>query len=656
MNTLECNCQWHFAKQPVAGQVIGPNNAAVEHFKDTPYPSLIRESIQNSLDAIADPEQPLRMRFEFGKLRSKTFEGFYGLRDHIDGVIKRFGEKAEKEYAPMLKQFDQSYMNGQCQLHYIKVSDFNTKGMNYDDSGNSPFHAFMRALGLTIKDEDYSGGSFGFGKSAYFMMSPIHTVLVSTMTLDKKTYFEGAASLCTHLYPDENGKLVEYQHYGYYDNQDGMRPASLPTDIPNKFRREETGTDIYIMGVDGSDEKQATAIDEMIKATLRHFWMAILQKKLIVEIGDLTIDVNTLDELMGQHFPDKIDKMKSKDNYNPYPYYLAVKNSGQSKDFICINRKLDLLGDVSLYVWKCKDARDSIIHMRKQCMYIYRARFYSASYGYYAVFICTDNRGNKLLQSIEDPSHRKWESQRSPDGKRIMDEIETFITNCLEELFVQDGDGPLGVTRLEEFLFVPEKLIASDKNDFEDNPFFGEQGEGTKEEGTSPTTIIESPTPTIPDDPKTPLGKVVITTNKGGKRDPKGKLGGHTRSNKGKKRKGKGNNPDLSGFTPTNDGTPGRFLENIPVTYRVVAEQKKGKMIHSILIKSDFDVENAQIEIVVGGEENDETIGIVASSMGVVKGNKVTNLTLHKNTTNIVELTFADQMKHTIKLTAYEFK
>ena len=50
MNILECNCSWHFAKQHDASQDVGPNNAAEEHFTATPYPSLIRESIQNSLD------------------------------------------------------------------------------------------------------------------------------------------------------------------------------------------------------------------------------------------------------------------------------------------------------------------------------------------------------------------------------------------------------------------------------------------------------------------------------------------------------------------------------------------------------------------------------------------------------------------------------
>ena len=59
------------------------NNAAEAYFADTPYPSLIRESIQNSLDVVKDKSQPVKMKFEFGKLRTKSFDNFYKLREHM---------------------------------------------------------------------------------------------------------------------------------------------------------------------------------------------------------------------------------------------------------------------------------------------------------------------------------------------------------------------------------------------------------------------------------------------------------------------------------------------------------------------------------------------------------------------------------------------
>jgi hypothetical protein len=361
---------------------------------------------------------------------------------------------------------------------------------------------------------------------------------------------------------------------------------------------------------------------------------------------------------MNQHFPEIIDRVKNGDNYNPRPYYEAVKNAGLSKDHLRIDRHLPLLGDVTLYLWKYSEARDGIIHMRKQRMFIYRSRFYSSSYGYYAVFICTDNHGNKLLQSIEDPSHRKWEPRRNRNSGRIItEEISNFISECLQEIFVSNNGGPLGVTGLEDYLFVPEELVATEREDVEDNPFFGEPSEEVQEEGVSPVTVIEPPKATISNERKEAIGKVVtVTPPRGGEQQSAGPLGGHKRSEGKKKRKGTGSSPDKSGFIPSDSEEEGEFMENIPVRYRVMAEEKHGRMVHSIIIKSDFDVERGQIEIIVGGEENDEAIDIVSSSQGTAEGNTVTNLRLYKGNGNIVELEFADNMKHAIKLTAYEFK
>lgn len=48
MSLVESDCKWHFAPQ-LGGREDGPNDPMSESFKKTPYASLIRESIQNSL-------------------------------------------------------------------------------------------------------------------------------------------------------------------------------------------------------------------------------------------------------------------------------------------------------------------------------------------------------------------------------------------------------------------------------------------------------------------------------------------------------------------------------------------------------------------------------------------------------------------------------
>ena len=79
-------------------------------------------------------------------------------------------------------------------------------------------------------------------------------------------------------------------------------------------------------------------------------------------------------------------------------------------------------------------------------------------------------------------------------------------------------------------------------------------------------------------------------------------------------------------------------------------------MVHIISMKVDENVQKGQIEIVVGGEERDETVGITSASQGKINGNIITDIELKKDKRNIIELLFEDNMKHIVKLTAYEFK
>ena len=657
---LERHCKWHFEKQSAASQDVGPNDAASAHFDASPYPSLIRESIQNSLDAVADKTKPVRVTYKFQKIRASSYTEFFKLKDHIDGVLELYKKKAEPEYNKMLQIFDEQY-NNRTVLYYICVSDYNTKGMNYKEGDiDSRFYAFLRSIGVTSKDDSFSGGSYGFGKAAYFLMSPIHTVLVSTMTEDGETFFEGASRLCTHYYTDDNGNKTKYQHYGYYDNQNGVMPSSTQTDIPDRFYRNTPGTDICIMGVDGSENACKKAYREMIESALRHFWMAILEGKLEVEIDETKINTATLDSLMKSHFPKKSDSGTNRNDikYNPRPYYECYINQGTSDAFCCKTKNIPRIGEVKLFVWKNKDAKDSVIHMRKQLMFINGSRSYTSGYGYYAIFVCTDELGNEFLKSVEDPSHREWKAKgNDEESDNILKGIDAFVNESIEEIFSDENAGPLTITGLEDYLYVPEELLTSDRDNVEDNPFFGSSDGKTQEQGTSPLSEIVTNSPTYIPVKKDSVGKVVVTTTQGAERSTDNpKLGGHEKNKKKKKKKGKGNHPNNFGFKPDDDAPVGKFFEEIPVRYRVMAEEIDGNIVHTIIVKSDYDVQCGQIEIIVGGEDADESVDIISSNPGEPSGNRVKNLRLYSGQNNKISLRFEDNMKHAIKLTAYELK
>ena len=103
----EKNCKWYFADQP-NGQEVGPNNAMEQSFKNHPYASLVRESIQNSLDAVLDKSQPVQVKFSIMEMQGADYPEFFELQHHIKGCLEYFpnNHNAKVTYEPMCKLFD----------------------------------------------------------------------------------------------------------------------------------------------------------------------------------------------------------------------------------------------------------------------------------------------------------------------------------------------------------------------------------------------------------------------------------------------------------------------------------------------------------------------------------------------------------------------
>ena len=76
MANSELDCRWHFAPSP-GGQDQGPNEAMSELFKKEPFESLVRESIQNSLDAVQNPDEPVHVVFRWKRLIGNNHPGLF---------------------------------------------------------------------------------------------------------------------------------------------------------------------------------------------------------------------------------------------------------------------------------------------------------------------------------------------------------------------------------------------------------------------------------------------------------------------------------------------------------------------------------------------------------------------------------------------------
>ena len=626
----EKNCKWYFADQP-NGQEVGPNNAMEQSFKTHPYASLVRESIQNSLDAVLDKSEPVVVKFSFMEMQGVDYPEFFELQHHIQGCLDYFpnNHNARVTYGEMRKLFEGNKYHDH--LGFIRVSDYNTKGMTYEDGNtDTPFYAFVRSAGVTVKDDSSAGGSFGFGKAAYYLLSPINTIIVSTCTEDYKKYFEGAASLCTHTY-----KGAKKMAFGYYDDQNG-KPITEESDIPAKFRRSEPGTDINILGFDMNDTDEA--IQEMTEAVLRNFWMAIYDGKLVVNINDdVEIRKDNIEELMEQHFEDTDDTTRKAGYYNPRPYFDAVRLTGSSGKYLFFEDELPLLGHVCLFVFKKKGATDKIAFMRALRMLVYAKRT-RTNYGMYGVFYCDSEKGNDLLRNMENPAHDEWKSSNwRVNGKTFgmgriaLQEMENFITECLSSAFSLKEKKAIDIKGLEEFLYIPTAY--EEDEDLESESQTGDATGTIQEDGTSLTTEIanEEDNPTITERPAPPsTGHVMINKTTSATNTTGATLrSGHGEAERKPKTKGIQKPGDAKDArTEDEDGEKGLFASPISIPYRTFSQREDGGIYHYVVLHPQEEVGNVRLHFFAVGEENDEELQIAESNIGNVSGNVIRDVHL----------------------------
>jgi len=657
MSNPEQNCKWTFAKS-LGGQDVGPNDALVEFFKKIPYESLVRESIQNSIDARLDMAKPVRVSFKFKNMPTVSHSNFLAVKEHIKGCIEMYSnEDSHKRFGPMLEYIEELQSNPTSKIQYLAVEDFNTKGMDYI-AGNTScgFYSFVKCAGNSSKSDSSAGGSFGFGKAAYFNVSQLRTLLVSSMTDSHKVFYQGVSSLCTHIVHG-----VKYVPVGFYDDTGGQDPISDSDRIPIRYRRDEPGTSMFIMGTSAlSASNKADSYDIMVRSAIIHFWLAILEGDLEVVINDVEIRKENLTEITARYFTDNEDGKRG--HSNPKPYIDAVVNAETDSQHLYRELQIEHIGTIRFYLLKSKNAKDRILRMRARKMLV-TARPNQTSYGFYAVMVCDNPVGNKILRTCENPSHTEWDPNNcSNQDKKIAKEairsLNDELQNAIHKIFAGNQGDTLNIKGLEEYLYIP----TAEENDYDtdNNTESAETGkpvDSTTEDGTSPNTEVEKPANISELQQKPSVGSVLIGNPTSAKPSDNGNIftGNTSRPRKSKGGGAPGSKKPSKPMEDDSEGETGSYAYPVQVNYRTFAQQKDGSFIHKIIIRSDIDISNGEIVLLSAGESEDEAINLTYSSKGSIIDNTITGLSIPSGKYEM-EVGFSDHMKHAIKLEAYEIK
>lgn len=450
----DLGCKWNFIERNESSQEQGREDSSFDYFKEKER-CLVREYIQNSMDAYSERNgfPYVTVEFSFGELLCADYpELIQSLPARIKACSDYCqGNNAKDPYDEKYKYL-QSHINGS--IGYLKVSDFNTKGMPYDPNrfNKSKFKSCVRSANSSHKDAGNAGGSHGKGKTVGFVNSNINAVYYSTMTEDGNCYGEGVIKLCDHIFLDSKNEKQIYEDVAFYDSQQGKHPDT--DNIPLEFRRTVAGTDAYVLGIEQSDD----LILKMKKEVLRSFFKAIKENLLRVIVCGEEINSTNISEKLVVYFEEEgeLDVLRTRNpelEFNPRPYFEeALCKAGTDENHRVFDTEVDFpeefrtLGKTLVYFWKSDkikqaNSRDSVVYMRNNNMAIEVKRGRNNK-GYYAVFCC-EGAGSEYLRHMENVTHDKWDDseatkEKKPTASRILLEIKQLILKCEMAMFPEE--------------------------------------------------------------------------------------------------------------------------------------------------------------------------------------------------------------------------
>lgn len=326
---------WKFSLLDKASKVRDPMNEAFFDDSDTltDVYSLVRESVQNSLDARLDHELPVRVRFSiqsFDPTDSLFAKYFNGLEGHIEKVL---GDATASKLH-------------QSTARALIVEDFNTSGLSGSTRNEMPsetqkesanFFYFVHAEGSTNKDEGKKG-KWGVGKVVYPKISEIRSFFLYSTRFSNAELNSVAIGQCvlrSHQIGNQgfqpDGWFASYDPSEGYFELPSQTASSLHEDW-GLTRDNRPGLSLVIPFL--QDEIVA---ESLLSAVVREYFMAIVLGDLVCEISGEDGKVETIDADSIKTAVDLIPFKKEKDRNDflrVLELSLALK-SGDLSSFTC---------------------------------------------------------------------------------------------------------------------------------------------------------------------------------------------------------------------------------------------------------------------------------------------------------------------------------
>ena len=412
------------------GEIDGFNNSSIDTFNGRKLFSVVRETIQNSMDARLDKTKPVRVSFTLNDIKREDAVGINELLPFFE-MARKTAESQQKEDHPSVRFFERAAkaVKDAKSIRIFTISDFNTSGLegDFDDSKEKfkagQWYALIKGSGLSLKASDGALGSFGHGSKAPFAVSSLRTVFYfSQIKVNGKIQerFQGKSILQSMR--TQSGVMT--QGTGYFSSSEKCDPL-LDSAIPSwvKKVREETGkgtgTSILVpfpdLGLQVHDFWQ-----EMQVSIIHNFYLAIKNKNLEVDFnGEEFLDSTNL----VAQFKKLISDIESEDPENT-DGRMAELECAKTIEFPTSGKAGVLVskpfGKISWYMRTDEEVSWRGVGVARQNGMLImeippRLKNFPGTKPF-DLFICVEGEsGSRILRSIEDPSHTRFEFDRITD-------------------------------------------------------------------------------------------------------------------------------------------------------------------------------------------------------------------------------------------------
>ncbi|MCG8391719.1 MAG: hypothetical protein MI745_01410, partial [Pseudomonadales bacterium] len=226
--------RWQFLRNE-AGEDEGLADAGIETFRDAPFAGLARECGQNSIDAArhsgpgGDTDR-VTIRFRKESVPIEAVPDIAGFRATVDACLCRARDRGDEKEIQFFERARRIVSAAHIDL--LHVIDEGTTGLIGPCEPGTPYHALIKAKGVSKKGDDTSGGSFGIGKNAAYAVSALRTVFYSTVYTDSACGKQFLAQAKAILVSHKKGPGQEHSATGYWGEADNYMPATSMTALP----------------------------------------------------------------------------------------------------------------------------------------------------------------------------------------------------------------------------------------------------------------------------------------------------------------------------------------------------------------------------------------------------------------------------------------